>query len=76
MAVADDLRMERDLVRHCFHLRPGESETLEGIRALAIDKDRNPQWKPARIEEVDPQLVQAFFTSPWPQALHPLARLA
>ncbi|QEA14307.1 enoyl-CoA hydratase/isomerase family protein [Comamonas flocculans] len=76
MTLAEDLRMERDLVRHCFHLRPGESETLEGIRALAIDKDRNPQWKPARIEEVDPQLVQAFFTSPWPQALHPLARLA
>ena len=23
MSLADDLRMERDLVRHCFHLRPG-----------------------------------------------------
>ena len=76
MTLAEDLRMERDLVRHCFHLRPGESETLEGIRALAVDKDRNPQWKPARIEDVDPALVQAFFTSPWPAELHPLARLA
>lgn len=75
MAVAEDLRMERDLVRHCFHLRPGQSETLEGIRALAVDKDRQPQWNPARIEEVDPELVQAFFASPWPAALHPLANL-
>ncbi|WP_024539887.1 enoyl-CoA hydratase/isomerase family protein [Comamonas badia] len=76
MTVAEDLRMERDLMRHCFHLRPGQSETLEGVRALAVDKDRKPQWNPARIEAVDPQLVQAFFASPWPQALHPLAGLA
>ena len=76
MTLAEDLRMERDLVRHCFHLRPGQSETLEGIRALAVDKDRSPRWNPARIEDVDPQLVDAFFASPWPAALHPLAALA
>ena len=40
MSLADVLRMERELVRHCFHLRPRTaSETVEGIRALAIDKD-------------------------------------
>ncbi|MDQ3273336.1 MAG: enoyl-CoA hydratase/isomerase family protein, partial [Pseudomonadota bacterium] len=40
MSLADDLRMERDIVHHCFHLRPGNAgETVEGIRALAIDKD-------------------------------------
>ena len=67
MSLADDLRMERDLVRHCFHLRPGAaSETVEGIRALAIDKDHSPRWNPARIEDVPPELVQAFFESPWP----------
>lgn len=76
MTLAEDLRMERDLVRHCFHLRPGESETLEGIRALAIDKDRTPRWNPARIEDVDAALVRAFFASPWPAALHPLVGLA
>jgi len=76
MTLAEDLRMERDLVRHCFHLRPGRSETLEGIRALAVDKDKNPAWHPARIEDVDPLLVAAFFASPWPAELHPLARLA
>ena len=25
MRLADDLRMERDLVRHCFHRRPGSA---------------------------------------------------
>ena len=76
MSLADVLRMERDMVRHCFHLRPGlASETLEGIRALAIDKDNRPDWKPARVEDVDPQEVAAFFDSPWPAHAHPLRGL-
>jgi enoyl-CoA hydratase/carnithine racemase len=76
MSLADDLRMERDLVRHCFHLRSGAaSETVEGIRALAIDKDHSPRWNPARIEEVAQELVQAFFESPWPAHAHPLRDL-
>ena len=75
MSLADDLRMERDLVRHCFYLRPGQSETLEGIRALAVDKDQKPAWNPARIEDVPPGLVQDFFRSPWPVHAHPLAAL-
>lgn len=76
MSLADDLRMERDMVRHCFYLRPGQSETLEGIRALAVDKDQNPRWQPARIEDVTPQMWQPFFDSPWPAYAHPLAALA
>jgi enoyl-CoA hydratase len=73
MTLAEDLRMERNLVRHCFHLRPGPaSETVEGIRALAVDKDHAPRWNPARIDEVTPAMVQAFFTSPWPAHAHPL----
>jgi enoyl-CoA hydratase len=77
MTLADDLRMERGLVRRCFHLRPGkDSETVEGIRALAIDKDHAPRWNPSRIEEVTPEMVQAFFEPPWPAHAHPLRDLA
>lgn len=76
MTLADDLRMERDMVRHCFHLRPGQSETIEGIRALAIDKDHAPQWSPTRVEDVTPAMVAPFFVSPWPGHAHPLATLA
>jgi enoyl-CoA hydratase/carnithine racemase len=77
MGLADDLRMERDMVHHCFYLKPGAgSETVEGIRALAVDKDYTPKWNPARIEDVKPQMVQAFFASPWPGDAHPLRDLA
>jgi enoyl-CoA hydratase len=81
MTLADDLRMERDLVRHCFftaHLgRSGvSSETVEGIRALAVDKDHTPQWNPARIEDVHADMVAPFFISPWPAHAHPLVGLS
>ncbi len=77
MSLADDLRMERDMVHRCFHLRPGAaSETVEGIRALAIDKDHRPRWHPPRIEDVTPEQVSAFFESPWPASSHPLRALA
>lgn len=73
MSLEDELRMERDMVRHCFHLRPGTaSETVEGVRALVIDKDNTPRWNPTTIAEVDEAMVQAFFVSPWPAAMHPL----
>ena len=75
MTLAEDLRMERGMVRHCFHLRPGQSETLEGIRALAVDKDQAPHWQPARIEEVSDSMVAPFFDSPWPVHAHTLAAL-
>jgi enoyl-CoA hydratase/carnithine racemase len=81
MTLADDLRMERGMVRHCFftaHLgRSGAaSETVEGIRALAVDKDHMPRWKPARIEDVTADMVAPFFDSPWPVHAHPLRDLA
>ena len=76
MSLADDLRMERDMVHHCFYDRPGmASETVEGIRALAVDKDYAPNWNPARIEDVKPGMADAFFVSPWAAQLHPLRDL-
>jgi enoyl-CoA hydratase/carnithine racemase len=77
LSLADDLRMERDLVRHCFALRPvAQSETVEGIRALAVDKDHSPKWRPARAEDVSAAEVAAFFVSPWPAHAHPLRDLS
>lgn len=76
MGLADDLRMERGLVRNCFQLRPGAAgETVEGIRALAVDKDHRPRWNPARVEDVTPGQVAAFFETPWPAHAHPLRHL-
>jgi enoyl-CoA hydratase len=33
----------------------------EGIRAQVVDKDRNPQWKPATLADVLPGQVDRFF---------------
>jgi enoyl-CoA hydratase/carnithine racemase len=77
LGLADDLRMERGLVHQCFHLYPGAaSETVEGIRALAIDKDHAPRWRHARVEDVLPEQAEAFFNSPWSDADHPLRALS
>ena len=69
------------MVRHSFHpvhlqRGPAHSDTVEGIRALAVDKDHAPQWQPQRIEDISPDMVQAFFHSPWPVQAHPLRALA
>ncbi len=81
MNLADELRMERDMVRHCFNTRHLDrymeaTDTMEGIRALVIDKDRAPKWSPSRLEEVTPAMVEGFFASPWPAHAHPLRELA
>ncbi len=81
LTLAQDLRLTRDMMRHCFfpaHLarRGRQTEVAEGIRALVIDKDSAPDWHPARIEDVTAAMVQPFFTSPWPAHSHPLRDLA
>jgi enoyl-CoA hydratase len=77
MTLAEDLRMERDMVYQCFNWRSGtESETVEGIRALAVDKDHQPKWNPPLISGVTPDMVAQFFKSPWAPDMHPLAHLS
>lgn len=81
LSLAGDLRMERDMVRHCFYTRHLQrsgtaTETAEGIRALAVDKDHTPRWNPARLEDVTVEMVAPFFVSPWPSHSHPLRGLA
>jgi enoyl-CoA hydratase len=34
---------------------------IEGIRATIVDKDRNPKWRPHRLEEVTPDIVDRHF---------------
>jgi len=33
----------------------------EGVRAMVVDKDGAPKWRPARIENVDPEAIDALF---------------
>ncbi len=72
LGLADCLRMERTLVRRCFE----HGEVLEGVRALAIDKDHAPRWSPPTLAGVTREMVEHFFDSAWPDYAHPLRDLA
>jgi len=50
-------------------------DLAEGIRALLLDKDKNPRWQPATIAAVTADAIDAHFKSPWPVDMHPLRDL-
>lgn len=72
MSLADVFRQEYIAALQCgVH-----GDLQEGIRALLIDKDKQPHWKPATLEEASAAWVQRFFEAPWPVgAEHPLKDL-
>ena len=47
----------------------------EGVRALLVDKDRNPSFVPATLAEVTADFVAQHFAPPWGDQPHPLADL-
>lgn len=53
-----------------------QGDFQEGIRALLIDKDKQPRWKPDTLDKADAPWVERFFAPAWPAGLeHPLADL-
>jgi hypothetical protein len=40
-------------------------EFSEGVRALIIDKDKQPKWQFASVEDVSEVYIAAFFEPPW-----------
>jgi enoyl-CoA hydratase len=34
---------------------------IEGIRSVIVDKDRKPAWRPDRLEDVTPDIVDEYF---------------
>jgi enoyl-CoA hydratase/carnithine racemase len=71
LSLAECLRMELGMAWQCFN----QGDFVEGVRAMVIDKDNKPQWRPARVAEVTEASVAAIFKSPWADAPHPLAQL-
>jgi enoyl-CoA hydratase/carnithine racemase len=70
LSLAEVFRMELDLsVNIC-----AGPEFIEGVRALLVDKDRQPQWSRG-WHELDPDWIDGHFVSPWAADRHPLAEL-
>ncbi len=57
--IEDALTMEYRFSSRCIE----HGNFLEGVRAAIVDKDRNPRWAPARLEDVSPEAV-AFMLAP------------
>ena len=38
-----------------------EHDFCEGIRALVIDKDNTPEWRPSNLQDVTEAEVAAYF---------------
>lgn len=60
-----ELQLATNIVRH--------PEFAEGVRALLIDKDRNPAWLYPASRAVPQAVVDGFFQPPWDE--NPLAGL-
>ena len=54
MSLAEVFRLEYlASLGFCAH-----KDFAEGIRALLIEKDRNPKWNPATLEEITPAFIE------------------
>ncbi len=56
-SLAVSLRQEFLLAQACAR----GHDMVEGIRAAIVDKDRNPKWSPAKLEDVTPEMLADHF---------------
>jgi hypothetical protein len=71
LSLADTFRLEYVVSLHCA----AHGDFAEGIRALLIDKDRTPRWRPATLADATQAWVAPFFIEPWNAGEHPLRDL-
>ena len=72
LSLAEVFRLEYIVALHCA----AYGDFAEGIRALLIDKDRQPRWNPATLAQATRAWSEPFFRAPaWPGGVHPLADL-
>ena len=57
MSLRDALIMEYRMVQRC----QASGDFYEGVRAMLVDKDRKPNWKPSDLNKVDEIWVNHFF---------------
>lgn len=70
MSLAEVFRLEYQVSLGCC----AHPDFAEGIRALLVEKDRQPRWQPAALEQLTPEWIEAHFQAR-EAGLHPLAAL-
>ena len=81
--VFEQLQRGKDMtLEECFQMELGLScqcgefgEFQEGVRALMIDKDHQPNWRFKSVEQVPKATVDYFFAELWSKDTHPLVHL-
>ncbi|MCG9730831.1 enoyl-CoA hydratase/isomerase family protein [Shewanella sp. Isolate13] len=68
LSLAECFKLELGLSVNCC----AKADFAEGVRALLIDKDRNPQWRFANVAAIPEGYAQALLKSPWNDENHPL----
>lgn len=57
LSLEDCLRMDFRLVHHFM----SDHDFYEGVRALLVDKDKNPHWQPSKLKNVTPEQINSYF---------------
>ena len=73
LSIEQVLYLETNVAVHCA----ANPDFKEGVRALLIDKDRNPQWSRSLadcLSEEGQAYIQQHLVNPYPKGEHPLER--
>ncbi|KAM8857411.1 3-hydroxyisobutyryl-CoA hydrolase, mitochondrial [Synchiropus picturatus] len=57
LSLQDNLMMDYRLTQACMR----GHDFYEGVRAVLVDRDHNPKWSPATLEEVTDAMVEEWF---------------
>lgn len=57
LEMADCIKMDYCLSQHFMK----DVDFYEGVRALLVDKDKNPHWQPHDLKQVSQQMVDRYF---------------
>lgn len=73
LSLAECFRMEFDLVQRSIE----QGDLIEGVRALIVDKDKQPRWQPASAAELTSAKLAPFYADAKgsQDAHHPLSSL-
>lgn len=82
MLIYEQMQKHQLSLAQCFRRELGwslnclnDGDFVEGVRALLIDKDHQPQWRFSSLREISKSYMEQLLSSPWRDESHPLNAL-